>query len=142
MPRENLTWNGKAVSDKVKRAQVAGINRTLAECTVHAKQNHDWKNDTAVLEGGISIVEYGRALSEGGARGVWGVADVIYARIHELGGTIRPVRAKKLAIPQDDGSVRLVDSVTIPARPYLRPAADAVYPDLPANIRRAYEQSA
>ncbi|NMC35298.1 MAG: HK97 gp10 family phage protein [Veillonellaceae bacterium] len=77
--------------------------------------------------------------------------NVVYAAIHEFGGTIRPKRAKALAIPVGDmkGSPRdhaglwlfkrpgraplLVDqsfnvqyvlksSVRIPARPYLRPA--------------------
>ena len=56
--------------------------------------------------------------------------DVIYARIHEYGGTITPVHANKLAIPLDDGGVAFVDSVTIPPRPYLRPALDAVTPQI------------
>lgn len=77
---------------------------------------------------------------------------VIYGRIHELGGVIRPVNARMLAIPIGDrtGSARehddltfigsgnkgclvdsggkpqfaLVSSVTIPARPYLAPALE------------------
>ena len=50
-----------------------------------------------------------------------------------------PVKARALAIPQPDGSVRFAKSVIIPARPYLRPAADATYGKLPSNIRKAYE---
>lgn len=84
---------------------------------------------------------------------LFGSAGVEYAAIHEFGGTIRPLRAKNLAIPanktarklgsprkfsnlrwipgtvgksylvNDDGlQFTLVKSVTIPARPYLRPA--------------------
>lgn len=73
--------------------------------------------------------------------GTWGSKAVKYALIHELGGVIVPVRAKFLKIPQPDGSFRFVKSVTIPARPYLRPAADAVYPQLAANIRGYFEGS-
>jgi len=44
--------------------------------------------------------------------------NVIYAAIHQFGGVIRPKSAKKLAFRTPDG-LRLVDQVTIPARPYL-----------------------
>lgn len=44
--------------------------------------------------------------------------NVIYSAIHNFGGTIRPKRAKYLAIPVGDGSIRLKKSVTIPAREY------------------------
>ena len=46
--------------------------------------------------------------------------------------------AKALAIPLPDGGVAFAKSVTIPARPYLRPAADVHYASLPSNIRKAY----
>lgn len=86
---------------------------------------------------------------------VIGPGNVIYAAIHEFGGTITPKSATYLAVPMSDtaratGSPRgmpglrfvptasggvlmdragtahyaLVKSVTIPARPYLRPALD------------------
>lgn len=65
---------------------------------------------------------------------------VIYARIHEYGGIIRPKKAKKLFVPIKRGVKRwskdlvfgedyvLADKVTIPKRPYLRPAADETRP--------------
>jgi len=56
--------------------------------------------------------------------------DVIYARIHEYGGVITPVHADALAIPLDGGGVAFVKSVTIPARPYLEPALEAVAPQI------------
>lgn len=43
---------------------------------------------------------------------------LVYARIHQLGGTIRPKTAKALAFMVGN-MMRLVHSVTIPARPYL-----------------------
>ena len=46
-----------------------------------------------------------------------------YARIHEKGGTIRPVRAKALKF-QVGGRWVTKQSVTIPARPFLEPALE------------------
>jgi phage gpG-like protein len=49
---------------------------------------------------------------------------VIYGRIHELGGTVKPVLAKMLRWKDKDGNWYSAMSVTLPARPYLRPAVD------------------
>lgn len=107
----SLRWFGGQVSANVKRAQVGGINRTMAEAAIHAKNNHEWRNRTGVLEGSIGIAEYGHSTANGAA-GTWGSQDVAYAIFQEIG------------------------TPDIPARPYLRPAADATYPRLAANIRR------
>ncbi len=48
---------------------------------------------------------------------------VIYGRIQELGGTIRPIHGQYLKF-QIDGQWRQARQVTIPARPYLRPAVE------------------
>ncbi|ADY55131.1 hypothetical protein Sgly_0774 [Syntrophobotulus glycolicus DSM 8271] len=42
-----------------------------------------------------------------------------YARIHQLGGTIKPRRKKVLMIPLGGGKFMWLKKVTIPARPYL-----------------------
>ncbi len=140
MSSQSLTWNGPALTAKLRAAQKVGVNATMSEAVQQAKTNHAWQNQTGILEGSIKIAEFAR--DEGaGVAGTWGSTDVRYALIHELGGVIVPVRAKALSIPQADGSVRFVKSVTIPARPYLRPAADAAYPKLTANIRKAFEKS-
>jgi hypothetical protein len=47
----------------------------------------------------------------------------VYARIQELGGVIRSTSGY-LRFQTDDGQWHTVASVTIPARPYLRPAVD------------------
>jgi phage gpG-like protein len=139
MATQSLVWKGKAVTERMRAAMIAGVNKTMADCAVHARRNHTWRDQTGALTGSIQITSF--AAREGtNVVGQWGSVDIKYALIHELGGTIVPVRAKALAIPQPDGSVRFVKKVVIPARPYLRPAADLIYPRLAANIRRAWEK--
>ena len=120
-----LQWFGPRVAAKMIKAQLFGINKTMAEAVEHAKRNHTWQNRTGTLEGSISIAEF--AHREGrGVVGLWGSKDVEYALIMELGGNI--VRTKG---PNSKSFYRK-------PRPYLRPAADAVYPRLAANIREGF----
>lgn len=134
---QSLTWTGDVVVERLRAAAIVGVNRVMGACVKQAKASHPWRNRTGILEGGIGVVQYAEPV-EGGVRGSWGVQDVVYARIQELGGTIVPKKARALVIPQPDGTVRFVKRVTIPARPFLRPAADALYPQLGAAIRQAY----
>ena len=138
MATGDITWNGAAVEAKMRAAQIEGVNATMGACVNHAKRNHPWQNRTGILEGGINLVNFA-AVDGNGVKGTWGVNDVRYALALEVGAVIKPVKAKALAIPQPDGSVRFAKSVTIPAMPYLRPAADAIYPSLAGRIRKAYE---
>lgn len=139
MTSKSLVWHGEAVTARMRQAQIRAVNGTMSAAVIHAKSNHPWQNRTGVLEGGIDVVDYA-APDASGVRGVWGVRDVRYALIQELGGTITAKAAKALAIPMPDGSVRFAKSVTIPASPYLRPAADVTYPSLPQRIRVAYDK--
>ena len=136
---KSLKWYGKAVTEKMAAAQVAGVNQTMAACVVRAKANHPWQNRTGLLEGAIDIADYA-APHATGVKGTWGVRDMVQARILEEGGTIVPRRAKALAIPQADGSLGFASSVRIPPYPYLRPAADIEYPKLAERIRKAFER--
>ncbi|MFA6219593.1 MAG: hypothetical protein WC692_07410 [Erythrobacter sp.] len=137
---QSLRWEGDALTARMRAAQKLGINATMAACVQQAKANHAWRNQTGVLEGSIKIAEFARP-DGAGMVGTWGSTDVRYALIHELGGVIVPVRAQALRFKLPDGSFRIVKSVTIPARPYLRPAADAIYPQLAGNIRKAFEEA-
>ncbi len=136
---KSLKWYGPAVTAKMAAAQVEGVNKTMAACVARAKSSHPWQNRTGLLEGAIDIADYA-ARQDAGVKGTWGVRDMIQARILEEGGTIVPVRAARLAIPQSDGSVVFASSVTIPPYPYLRPAADVEYPGLAERIRKAFEK--
>lgn len=52
----------------------------------------------------------------------------IYARIQELGGHIRPVRAKYLRWTED-GAVHFSKHVYLPPRPYMRPTTERMVAD-------------
>jgi len=59
---------------------------------------------------------------------------VIYGRIHEFGGIIKPVKAKALAF-EVGGQLVFAQSVTIPKRPYLQPALDDAKPAIDRDFR-------
>lgn len=63
------------------------------------------------LSGSLSA-RHGRNFAE------WGV-NRIYAAIHQFGGVIRPKTAKALRFQLAGGGFAVVQSVTMPARPYL-----------------------
>lgn len=139
MTKSTVTWNGDAVTAKMKRAQIKAVNATMGAAVNHAKRNHPWQNRTGLLEGGINVVDQA-APTATGVTGTWGVQDAVQARILELGGVIVAKNAAALAIPLPGGGVVFRKSVTIPAYPYLRPAADATYPALPGRIKSAYDK--
>ena len=71
--------------------------------------------------------------------------NIIYARIHELGGIIKAVSAKMLSWIDDAGNRIFANLVHMPARPYLRPAMDenedkivkAVETEIWRNLKKA-----
>ncbi len=132
-----VRWNGKKVLAKVRKAQIVGVNQTMAAAERHAIANHTWQNRTGILEGSIGIATFARPKGTGVA-GEWGVQDNEYALIQDLGGTIKAKGGGKLYLQRDGEIFATADSVTIPARPYLRPAADAKYPGLTRRIKRAF----
>ena len=77
----------------------------------------------AKRQGGQTLVDSGRLRDSitHRARGdtVEVGTNVIYAAIHQFGGTIKPKNAKSLAFPGLDGAPVFVKSVTLPARPFL-----------------------
>lgn len=70
---------------------------------------------------------------------------VVYGRIQELGGTIKPVTAKVLRWKDEEGKWHSAKSVTLPARPYLRPAVDEneakIIEAVEANLKIEIEES-
>lgn len=152
--RQSLVWKGGELTERMRAASALGINRTMEDCVVWSKDNHTWKNQTTVLEGGIGIAEFAREVP-GGVEGVWGVQDVVYALIHELGGTIKHPGGTAFFFDENEGWAVFVRNsdpkagdlprtkahdITIPARPYLRPSADIHYPQLADRIRAAFTE--
>lgn len=155
MALQSLKWTGPAVTEKLRAAQIAGVNRTMGACVKHAKDNHPWQNRSTVLEGSIDVVDYAAEVAEG-VKGSWGSRDVEYALAHELGATIEHPGGTAYMIG-DDGKAVFVSNdspaaaelprtkphqIVLPARPYLRPAADELYPTLAENIRKAHNKKA
>lgn len=69
----------------------------------------------------------------------FGNKSIIYARIHELGGVILPRKVDALKFKTDDGAWHTVKRVVMPARPYMRPAAEERRPLLLAQITEAIQ---
>lgn len=71
-----------------------------------------------------SIQTTSRTVQDGGEAEV--VVHKVYARIQELGGTIRPLPSNKRGLliwrDPDTGKIHTAKKVMLPARPYLRPA--------------------
>ena len=63
--------------------------------------------------------------------------DLIYAGIQEFGGTIKAKNAPYLVFRTEDGRWHRVKSVTLPARPYMRPAFDTEKENAVAEIGSA-----
>lgn len=64
----------------------------------------------------------------------WLGSNVIYARIHEMGGIIRP-RTKKYLRFQIEGFWKTVKQVIIPTRPFLSPAIEENISEIKNLIR-------
>lgn len=90
-----------------------------------------WRPSRRVLErGGQTLRDSGRLadsiVRRVGPRQVEVGTNVIYAAIHQFGGTIRPKRAARLAFTAPDGGAVFARQVTIPARPFMGIDADDV----------------
>ena len=102
-----ITWKGEIVKANVRAAAAMGINETMGDCIIMAKQLVRVK--TATLQGSIRLTP---AIQLGNhVRGVWGSFDVNYALWQEVG-------TSKMS-----------------AQPYLRPSAAAHYSSLAGRIR-------
>lgn len=136
----NLRRLGGALSDSLEAAARAGALPIQNDAKAGAPKR------TRTLARGIHIETVKKT-----ARSVWVAVGPreVYGRIHELGGTIRPRRARMLAWvtsgprPRDsagwraarrEGRARFARQVTIPARPYMRPAFEA-------NRQRAVDEA-
>lgn len=123
----SVNWNGESVIAMIRRAQIRGINTTMAAAVLNAKRGHGpgahsqgrFETQTASLERSVRIVEPAKRILSG-AKGTWGSTDTVYARRIELG------------FQGKDSKGRVYDQ---PAFPFLIPAAQTEYPKLARRMR-------
>lgn len=118
--RNNVGKIIKSVSgDQLMRAAMAGGQVVEAYAKINANTVFSGKA-TNTLAGSIQTV---KAESSATSAYVDVGPTVVYGRIHELGGIIKPVFARALHFVIDGVHV-VTQIVHMPARPYLRPAVD------------------
>lgn len=107
-----LEWNGDAIISRVEAAARAAVNETVDDAAGDARLSHGWINRSLQLEDEIKT-EHAK-LGERNPSAKFGTTRRrgFYGLFHELG------------------------TVHEHERPFLRPAADRVFPTLAARIRR------
>lgn len=124
---------GAVSGEQLERAAMAGAQVIEAQAKVNVNRIFSSKSTGgAGLAGSIQSV-----VSEKSDTSVWVDVGptVIYGRIQELGGIVKPVFAKVLSWVDDNGVRIFAKMVQIPPRPYLRPAVD----ESKSKIERAVE---
>jgi len=131
----------RQLSDRIQQLLKLVDGKDLVDCLMaggmvverRMKENITKQNliDTGNLRASVS------AEPEGTGAVTIGPRNVIYAAIHEFGGVIRAVKAKALRFRTEDGAWHTVKAVTIPARPYARPALDEHMPEVEDAIAAA-----
>lgn len=133
----SLNWGGfdKAMANAVKKLSnkkllMASVGETLVSGTVKRfidekdPEGKSWKpsgraiaqggktlTDTALLRQSIDYAATPKKVMVG--------TNKKYARIHQLGGTIKPKHGKALKFPGQDGKDVFAKEVEIPARPFI-----------------------
>ena len=133
----SLNWGGfdKAVSKAAKKMAnrkllMATIGETLVSGTIKRfadeedPQGRKWeKSERAKTENGVTLTDSGRLRKSidyaATPDKVMVGSNVAYARIHQLGGSIKPKNGKALKFPGKSGNPVIVKQVNMPARPYL-----------------------
>lgn len=87
----------------------------------------------------INSIAYRVDTIQDGGQVTVGSEGVIYARIHEFGGIIRPNNPTGyLRFQTKNGSWVTTKQVQIPARPYMRPSLQERTPDILTILREAF----
>ena len=137
-----IAGNAFAVLDKAAKKAHAGImgvvtksaNKVQGQAKINVNQKlNNTKPHTGTLGRSIGI----RTRPSDLAADIG--PSVIYGRIHEFGGVIKPVNGQFLSFISNQGKYAgqrvFVRSVTIPKRPYLQPALDTAKPKIERDFR-------
>jgi phage gpG-like protein len=117
--------------ETLQRAAMAGGTVIQNYAKINANSVFRKSHGGAGLAGSI-IVEVAESTQDGCVVNVG--PTTIYGRIQELGGVIKPVFAQLLSWINEAGERVFAKSVTIPPRPYLRPAADEHKDEIKAAV--------
>lgn len=129
-----LNWKGDELKEKMNRVIPWAINSITSECVREAKSTVP--KVTTVLQGSIQMrpaKKYGNVWA-----GLWGSFNCLYAIFVELGTKphdIFPRTKKALFWEGADHPVTHVSHPGTKAKPFLRPAADKLYPLLAEKIK-------
>lgn len=132
-----LEWNGLdrvlAEAGKKLKARRGAMLHDIGETLVNnakwrfqeskGPDGKDWEPSARAAHGGKTLIGEGdlrRSITHAVTQdGVLVGSNKVYARIHQMGGTIRPKKGKYLKFKGQHGQDVFVKEVTIPARPYL-----------------------
>jgi phage gpG-like protein len=121
--------------EQLGKAVLAGLFQLEGMAKINVKQN--FKQHTGFLAANFETKL--DEVTEKSAKGHTSPL-AVYARIQELGGVIKATNAPALVFQTEDGNWHRVKAVTIPPRPYLRPAADEGKEDIVAAVSNELKQ--
>jgi len=127
-------WPGTLVP-AIRMALIEGMTRVEASAKGDYLSGRALQRRTGRLRNSITtsvVIEGNRVVGRIGS-------NVVYARIHELGGVIRPKTAKALRF-QVGGDWVATQQVTMLARPYLRPAIEDNLDQISDRLTRRIEE--
>jgi phage gpG-like protein len=121
-----------ATGDQLLKALNAGAEVVRANARINVEKTFSSKSTGGAGLGESIIVEVDKSGRTEASVNVG--PTVVYGRIQELGGVIKPVYAKLLSWIGDSGERIFANAVTIPPRPYLRPAVDEHMDEIEAAV--------
>ena len=141
----SVDWFGDKIKARIIRASIVGVNRTMGEAVMYAKQNHPFTNRTTTAEKSIRTQTPARNLA-GVISGIWGSVTTKYFKYLEFGTELtrgrtsinqrmRLMRTGVIKRPKNAGAPPWQGGSYAPT---LGPAAAATYPKLAAHIKAAY----
>lgn len=130
-----LRKSGKNTSDNLGKAVLAGLFQLEAGAKLRIRENFKQRTGDLASNWETKLDSISSTKAEGHTAPL-----VVYARIQELGGVINAVHGA-LIFQTDDGEWHTVKAVTIPARPYLRPAADEDKDDIFKAVSEILQQA-
>ena len=130
-PKVDMDWRGDQVLTRQENAARRGIDEVMKRCVPDAHDNVPVA--TRALRGSIQIWEEARKDSWNEIAGLWGSADIFYARAVETGDREYLEDMPKRETTKDMKRVPTTENKG--NQNFLRGAADKFYPGLAREIR-------